>query len=658
MNNEIKGQNFEIVGIYINSKSDTSNEFGVNFNNMRISFNDKYEIDYNPDSKILNVTISTINSYKDCFYSEYITSLSAIVGKNGSGKTTILKCLSNISDSDAIEYFVVLKYDSTIVVEDKYGLCETLTIDGEEMNHHIIKHKGNLGDIIEDPDHIRSSIIYFQDSFGDQKSNYDSRWGNIITYATKRSVASLSFSRPRSYKSLLELLNVSHNNNNILDTFIGTKKLEVLILNGFDRTCTRGLNNSYIKIAKDVLYEFFKDHHRIIEIDLLFDKTETFYRIRVHRDRFILDYLYYSLIANLAAIAIFDKHKSIFLSDDFEVQEESKSEIELYMKDIISKNLLVGSISSGNYEDLKDALLDCIKNLFGVKIIEAISNEYPFKYEIKNIDEFIYIIESLPKCLFKNKGLVLFDNKNRFSKATYNKVSQFIEFFMYDDIGSNPDIVKSEWWNRLSPLISNMSSGEKKLLSLLASIKSSIHSNNEHFENTTIVIDEPDNMLHLEWSRIFLKNLFDILTEIGKEYNQKFQVIFATHSPIMLSDVLSSDVIRLYVDEEENVIYDNKDNHKTFAGNLFDLINDSFYLETTTGEFAKSKIKEKFSPQQGDNFEYKELEYIINEIGEPVVAGYLRKMIENKRNEVIEEKMSEDEIRDKIEHYQKMLEDR
>ena len=48
------------------------------------------------------------------------------------------------------------------------------------------------------------------------------------------------------------------------------------------------------------------------------------------------------------------------------------------------------------------------------------------------------------------------------------------------------------------------------------------------------IIDEPEMSLHIGWQKIFVKTILDI--------NDKLQLIFATHSPEIISDYLRKSV--------------------------------------------------------------------------------------------------------------------
>ena len=73
---------------------------------------------------------------------------------------------------------------------------------------------------------------------------------------------------------------------------------------------------------------------------------------------------------------------------------------------------------------------------------------------------------------------------------------------------------------------------------------------NGEFKNkkyVTLLFDEVETYLHPEWCRRFL---YELIEELGRYECKKFKLIFATHSPFLIADVLAKDCIYLSKDEE------------------------------------------------------------------------------------------------------------
>lgn len=160
-------------------------------------------------------------------------------------------------------------------------------------------------------------------------------------------------------------------------------------------------------------------------------------------------------------------------------------------------------------------------------------------------------------------------------------------------------------------------------------------------DNVLILIDEIDLYCHPGWQQ---KMLYYLLDEARVLFHDKnVQIIFTTHSPIILSDIPKSNVIYLAKDEGKNKCrIDEPQNHdETFGANIYKLFNDAFFLEKQgqIGEFSKRKIMsliDYLKPIQGENgeFIYKsidrnilELEQEISLIGEPIIKDRLYTML-------------------------------
>ncbi|MFK9861073.1 AAA family ATPase, partial [Klebsiella pneumoniae] len=108
--------------------------------------------------------------------------------------------------------------------------------------------------------------------------------------------------------------------------------------------------------------------------------------------------------------------------------------------------------------------------------------------------------------------------------------------------GNNPIILK----------MPKMSTGEFDINSKIAGINKAIKltlENNPEIHGFIIILDEYDEHLHPEWSRLFLDYLLQYLS---RGYNNYFfQILLSTHSPYVISDLLKENVIKIeYIPSE------------------------------------------------------------------------------------------------------------
>lgn len=168
---------------------------------------------------------------------------------------------------------------------------------------------------------------------------------------------------------------------------------------------------------------------------------------------------------------------------------------------------------------------------------------------------------------------------------------------------SDFSFMKSDSESRLEKIemekitLSKMSSGERQLLYSFSyilyhmmNIQSIVDDDNRiPYKHINLVFDEAELYYHPEYQRDFLNMLLRCLTwckNKGKDPLKSIHILVATHSPFLLSDVLRENT--LYLKEGEP---DQKDKPQTFGANLYDLMKSSFFLdENAMGAVSSNKI--------------------------------------------------------------------
>ena len=159
-------------------------------------------------------------------------------------------------------------------------------------------------------------------------------------------------------------------------------------------------------------------------------------------------------------------------------------------------------------------------------------------------------------------------------------------------------------------------------------------------ENILLLIDEIDLYCHPLWQQ---KLIYYLIEETKALFSGKrVQIVFTTHSPIVLSDMPQYNVIYLRRKNGRCVLDHKMQETKTFGANIFKLFNDAFFLgeRGQTGEFSKIKIRKiidavKPSEEQNGDVVYPELTEKESErlkgeislIGEPIVRDKLYEML-------------------------------
>lgn len=140
--------------------------------------------------------------------------------------------------------------------------------------------------------------------------------------------------------------------------------------------------------------------------------------------------------------------------------------------------------------------------------------------------------------------------------------------------------------------VSQMSSGERQFIFSVSSIiyhmtnLLSVEDSLPKYHCFNLVIDEVEICFHPEYQRTFLKNLLRLLDRLEFNSGDRYiNILLTTHSPFLLSDIPESHILYMTQDDELPT-------GKTFGANIYDLLNQQFFMNNTIGEFAAQKIND------------------------------------------------------------------
>lgn len=186
--------------------------------------------------------------------------------------------------------------------------------------------------------------------------------------------------------------------------------------------------------------------------------------------------------------------------------------------------------------------------------------------------------------------------------------------------------------------LQDLSDGERALFIFFSKVITSLRYSKQNSLNI-FLLDEPDAFLHPQWAKEFMINLFTAIDIFSKEVNRlNVQFIITTHSPFLLSDVRKEDTILLECDNtikwNKRFFQPNLQSFETFASNIHNMLNNSFFMTSTIGDFANQKIKDVAKDLTEKSKEEilntvgrkEEIEYIIKSIGEPVIKRKLEEI--------------------------------
>lgn len=180
------------------------------------------------------------------------------------------------------------------------------------------------------------------------------------------------------------------------------------------------------------------------------------------------------------------------------------------------------------------------------------------------------------------------------------------------------------------------------------------HKEKNIYKDIVILLDEADIHLHPEWQR---ELLFNIITSINKIFFDKnIQIILTTHSPIVLSDIPPQNIIYINNKHREHEVF--KDYQKsTFGANIYDLYNDSFFFDdgVIMGDYAKNYIDNLYS--KVNELGYSRFKEYIDLIGDENIKIAFKSLNENdaKNNSKSQRSDQISDIKETIKYLQNVL---
>lgn len=190
-------------------------------------------------------------------------------------------------------------------------------------------------------------------------------------------------------------------------------------------------------------------------------------------------------------------------------------------------------------------------------------------------------------------------------------------------------------------LFQRMSSGERQFIYTMSTfvyhiknILSIQQSRRVRYRSINLILDEVELCFHPEYQRLFLDNLIRTIQRLKLNTHCSFNIIIATHSPFVLSDIPISNILYL----KNGCVQDKNLLKNPFGANINDILYQSFFLEKGfIGEFARLKILKMFGllskPLVSIIAEKENINECISFIGEPVIKNQLKTLYNEKFDE-------------------------
>ena len=593
--------------------------------NFGITFDNNYEIKFNEKEGTLEINrkCEPVNNNIENFYSidktkGNIDSVNLLIGKNGSGKTRVLELLTLMKKIESgedwrelVSYKKASLFQSSNIVLSKSDCFIIYKNFENEKEEKFIFEIYNAGSSDEEEE-IRYELQKTGIAKFDLFNNYD---------------------------------NISDN-----DFYLGMiKKINI-------KYSSKEKTYEYLNNQKELREKNFENAKIIISVEDMYNVSE-----------------YFSTIKN-----ILTNNNEDSVSNDskyyYDLMRLYKTRREEDIKDIILKNycneLFLREIFYGNSkitEDIIEREKENIKDRNINEIYLKLSRDRVRKnFRKRFYDDIIKISQNISDLVKNDKIVKIIDiEDDKLAKLYINKYKNdkdiriFLEFYDTFIMSSSKtyDRLKTEFRGddieKIIPIfVEGVSAGEKVKLKYFSSIYGLLNGEFKDKKYITLLFDEAETFLHPEWSRRFL---YELIKELERYEDKKFKLIFATHSPFLIADVLAKDCIYLSKNKKGKIQAEIKEDVKTFGANIIDLFKNTMFLESTFGKFATEKIKgvvDKIEKAEKYSDIKHEVDFIIDEIGEKLISNKLKSMIESKF-----ENKDEEYYRKKIEEYQAKLDE-
>ena len=615
---------------------------------LEINFSQKFRFKLNSKGELSVTKVDSVN-----MFDEPILNLNVIIGNNGVGKTTIINEVYKTLHGDVTNNkVIVIKEDNTIYIytknqkvtfdynesekiteykfkminkgsylKDKSNSNRKLECYKKELNllyipelmdegvnllpyenilsvdmlektiedyktDRLVKQikflaKSQLEILFKKPDKVKISIQYFLDNI--KKEDF-SKYGNTY-FDTWELIKDIIESEKNPWKSLIDINFILSIISNLMEYCDSIVELVEESFENYEPEAYYNYDENFWGLSENIAgIDKSEDPENIIK--------EIKKRVRDYEAGILKIITNYSL-QKLSITGFYNEHKKLYEStkmNDFHHNDEivNIDNIFLRLKD--------------SYEELNEMITlytnDAILNL---KIEDA--GKFFEKYlVVKDQEEF----EFVNKSLFKLEYIKYYRENEEFYFSSGQE--QFLRIFTYIDLAiSRVELEKDD-------------------------------------SNSAILfLDGPDISFHPEMQKKFIATLNGFLKNY---HNFKFHVILTTHSPIITSDLTGNHIIFLDSNGDERMpeirSLTDEEKPKTFAQNIYNLYRETFFVkEGLIGNFSEeilSAILQQIGEQKNEEnnkdepkiefpktFNPKEIEFYINEIGEPLIR---RKFLE------------------------------
>ena len=543
--------------------------------NQGIHFGSKFHVDYNPESRELTITKRLDSS--PCIYGECIESFDLLVGRNGTGKSTILELLGlpyrsrlemlpitkgDVNSSEHAErhtWFALYHVQDDLFAVEGYWADMLNVLKANNMFWKPFYSAAFRYDL--ENQRALSDFMYLQhytDSTDLQRSIserlfyvlYEPESGAAWyskPYDTPQSDTSGDFSCQRiyaghsGYEAITHYLYDSVHSHEFASKMASKPGTEITIkLHQQDKS-------DFAQFAGD-------------DIDKVFDRSSAGEKIAAR--------LIYGDQLSLVDSAAF-QFSEVFSSEEKEPFSYKERMVLMYLEELACYTIMQQRTwprphpIENSYPQRKKYLLHFLENFD--------------KAEFALAEEILTGLEAIPDRYFVNGSKAVI--------PLHDMEGNFL-IWLTHGLDSNTLMeheINHRYFIRLTFV--GISTGEAQYLDLYAALYHAITTYQHRKGDTCVLLlDEPDCRFHPEWSRNFVLNLTELLhTDVFRDYH--YQVIISTHSPLLVSDVPKESIHCMYRNPDGSISI--KPSEYGLMINLNNLITDSFFADSIFGAYAE-----------------------------------------------------------------------
>jgi predicted ATP-binding protein involved in virulence len=637
--------------------------------------------DYKIDKK--NFSITHEKSYPDCLYDEGERkfNISAIVGKNGCGKSSIIELLlmtlNNIAGYCKVKDDLVSVEGLNVELYIKLKGYHKITVQDNNVQVYSYDESGYLLSVAEK----KEEKINLKSLFYTITMNYSHYAYNSLDFKKQdvKDWLPALFHKNDSYQTPI-VINPWRNNGNIDINRENSLVLSRLIANLLRpekgnshsfRNITEQLDAYELKLTVDknkvqnkyLFNRQFKDdteqtipvYYRDVNIsqkEELLTKINLYYPFgykNIKRKPSWLQSLALEyLICKLISISIkYKEYNGYFLEEkeDFDYTKVVK-----YIQDICRDRTHIGYKFRQTLNFLKHQHINVQNDTIPLDVLSKdIADVINKKQTHKD-----KVIELIPPPIYDVDILLKLKNGQK-SDITFNMISSGEKQMVYS----------------VSSILYHLSNLNSVKVTTSTKIK---------YKMVQILFEEIELYFHPEMQRNYLTYLRKSILDLALDDIKNISICFVTHSPFILSDVPKANI--MFLEVVDGIAKQLTIGKGTFAANIHELLSDGFFMnDGLCGAFAIEKVKETINYLNS----YKELELLknlkendrtvstarqmtileekimnekpknhlmlIENIGEPILARKLKEMY----YEIFPQEFSQERIRTEIARLQKLL---